>query len=124
MWPAVLYKIKSFMSMVILRLFYNIFRLRQPSIIPTGLLQLVQRRMVLVVNFFESYKSFSFCFVAAILDIDLVHDVEAILSANSIWKSFLKYEYCRRNCKLQFHGHHSYFRKDFHMLLAVKEGEI
>ena len=27
---------------------------------------------------------------------------------------------------LQFHGHHSYFRKDFHMLLAVTvmEGEI
>ena len=25
---------------------------------------------------------------------------------------------------LQFHGHHSYFRKDYHMLLAVKEDEI
>ena len=28
------------------------------------------------------------------------------------------------NCKLQFPGHHSYFRKDFQMLLAVNEGEI
>ena len=25
---------------------------------------------------------------------------------------------------LQFHGHHSYFRKDFQMLLAHKKGEI
>ena len=24
--------------------------------------------------------------------------------------------------KLQFHGHHSYFRKDFQMLLTLKEG--
>ena len=28
------------------------------------------------------------------------------------------------NCSLQFHGHHSYSRIDFQMLLAVKEGEI
>ena len=26
--------------------------------------------------------------------------------------------------KLQFHEHHSNFRKDFHMLSALKEGEI
>ena len=25
---------------------------------------------------------------------------------------------------LQFHRHHSYFRKDFQILFAVKEGEI
>ena len=25
---------------------------------------------------------------------------------------------------LQFHGHHSYFRKDFQMMLAHKKGEI
>ena len=25
---------------------------------------------------------------------------------------------------MQFHGHHSYFRSDIQMLLAVKEGEI
>ena len=25
-------------------------------------------------------------------------------------------------CKLQFHGHHSYFRNDFQMLLTLKEG--
>ena len=28
------------------------------------------------------------------------------------------------NCKLQFHGHHSYFRKDFQMLLTLKEGHM
>ena len=27
-------------------------------------------------------------------------------------------------CNLQFHRHHSYFRKDFQMLLAHKKGEI
>ena len=42
----------------------------------------------------------------------------AMLIANSICKSFLKYE------TFTFHEHHSYFRKDFQMLLAVKEGEI
>ena len=26
--------------------------------------------------------------------------------------------------EVQFHRHHSYFRKDFQVLLAVKEGEI
>ena len=46
-----------------------------------------------------------FCFVAAICD--LVHAVEATYVL-----------------ELQFHGHHSYFRKDFQMLLAHKEGEI
>ena len=33
-----------------------------------------------------------------------------ILTANSMWKSFLKYE---------FHRHPSYFRKDFQMLLGA-----
>ena len=36
----------------------------------------VQRRMVLVVNFFVFLKSFCFCIVAAICD--LVHDMDAI----------------------------------------------
>ena len=44
-----------------------------------------------------------------------------ILTAKTNLKSFLKYERCLRNCNLQFHRHHSYFRKD---LLAAKEGEI
>ena len=48
--------------------------------------------------------------------------ISPFLCANSIWKSFLKYEWCPWNCKLQFHGHHSYFRKDFQMLLTLKEG--
>ena len=25
---------------------------------------------------------------------------------------------------MQFHGHHSYFRKDFQMLVGAKEGEL
>ena len=28
------------------------------------------------------------------------------------------------NCKLQFHGHHSYFRNDFQMLIAVNIGYV
>ena len=47
-----------------------------------------------------------------------------MVNANSIWKLFLKYERCPYNCKLQFHVHHIYFRKDLQMLLAAKEGEI
>ena len=27
-------------------------------------------------------------------------------------------------CSLQFHGHHSYFRKDFQIVLSVKGGEV
>ena len=49
-------------------------------------------------------------------------DISPFLCANMIWKSFLKYEWCQWNCKLQFHGHHSYFRKAFQMLLTLKEG--
>ena len=59
-------------------------------------------RMVLVVNIFLSFRHFFSCFLVAIFD--LVHDVEATT--------------------VQFHGHHSHFRKYFQMLLAVKEGEI
>ena len=40
-----------------------------------------------------------------------MHDVEAIYDLHLY-------------CKLQFHVHNSYFRRDFQMLLAVKEGEI
>ena len=36
----------------------------------------------------------------------------------------VKLQYADIAEKLQFHGHNSYFRKDFHLLLAVKEGEI
>ena len=50
-----------------------------------------------------------------------MHDVDAIpsLTANSIWKSFLKYEL---QIELQFPGHPSYFRKYLKMLLAVNIG--
>ena len=59
-----------------------------------------------MVNFFVFLKQiFFFCFVVAIFD--NVHNVQLEIIS-----------------KLQFHGHHSYFRKDFQMLLAVKKGEI
>ena len=46
------------------------------------------------------------------------------LFASIIWKSFLKYERCLWNCKLQFHGHHFYFRTDFQKSLAINIGHI
>ena len=49
-----------------------------------------------------NFRKFYFCFHVAICD--LVHDVESI--------------------HLQFHSHHSYFRKDFQMLLAVMGVEV
>ena len=66
--------------------------------------------------FFFSIFFFFFFFCFAIAMFDLVQDVEAIfpsLTANSIWK-----------CNLQFHGHHSYLRKDFQMLLTVNIGHV
>ena len=36
----------------------------------------------------------------------------------------MKGKSCPGNYKLQFPGHHSHFRKDFQMLLAVKETPI
>ena len=52
----------------------------------------VQRRMVLVVIIFQILEMIIFCFVVALFF--LVHDVGTIfhLPANSIWKSFMKYE--------------------------------
>ena len=48
------------------------------------------------------------CFVVAILF--LVHDVEAIFHLPKL--------------QFAFHGHHSYFRKYFEMLLAVNIGHL
>ena len=56
-------------------------------------------------NFFRIFEIF--CFVVSICD--LVHAVKAMYGLP---------------CNLQFHGHHSNFRKDFQMLLAHKKGEI
>ena len=86
----------------------------------------VQHRMVLVDNFFRIFQIIIFCFVADMCD--LVHDVEAIhwlcyllpASGNVFWNMSDAYE----TAILQFHGHHSYFRKHFQMLVAAKEGEI
>ena len=47
-----------------------------------------------------------------------------MLTATSIWNSLWNYERCSCNCKLQFPGKNSFFRKDFQMLFTVNEGEI
>ena len=59
-----------------------------------------------------------FCIFVAMSD--LVHDVQTVvhLTANSIWKSSLKYESCQANCKLQFPVHHLYFKIDFQIVLS------
>ena len=44
---------------------------------------------------------------------------EIVLAGRAIHQNMIAW---MRN--LQFHVHHSYFRKDFHMLYAVMEGEI
>ena len=56
--------------------------------------------MISVDNFFVFFEMINFCCDVAICD--LVHDVEAIFHL--------------------FHGHHSYFRKEFQMVLTLKEG--
>ena len=48
----------------------------------------------------------------------------ALSNASCIWNSRLKYECSLGSCKLQFHGHHTYFRKDIQMLLTLKEGHM
>ena len=56
--------------------------------------------------FFHVFESIIVCFVLAISD--MVHDVDSIFPLPGFTDN-----------KLQFHSHHSYFRKDFQMLLAV-----
>ena len=58
-----------------------------------------------MVNFFDFFLIKFFCFVVAIFD--LVHDVELYMACVNIAVSQA-----------------SYFRKDFQMLLAAKEGGI
>ena len=48
-----------------------------------------------------------------------MHDVETIFHLSYVLTASGNL-FC--NMKLQFHGHHSYFRKDFQMLLKLKEG--
>ena len=43
------------------------------------------------------------------------------LIANSIWKSFLKYEIFDGNSNLQFPGHQLYFRKHFQLQLILNK---
>ena len=61
---------------------------------------------------FRSFEIKLFCFVVAVSD--LVHDGEAIHCL-----SLLLTTSGNLFCNLQFHRHHSYFRKDFQMLIAV-----
>ena len=49
------------------------------SVVDLDVLGLGELPLVLVVNFFQFYKKFFFCFVGAIFD--LVHNVEAIYMA-------------------------------------------
>ena len=69
-----------------------------------------QRRMVLVVNFFEFLNFFFFA-------CDLVQYMQAIFH-------FPYVQTASGNLKLQFHGYHLYFRKDFQMLLAFNLGLV
>ena len=76
-------------------------------------------QLSLVVNFFCFCQIEFVCSNVAMWD--LVHDVEMtfylLYTANSIWKSFRKYN-------LQFTGFHSYFRNDFQILLTVNRGHV
>ena len=71
----------------------------------------VQSRMISVNNFFVFLRLFFFFCVDAICD--LVHNMETIFHLSYVLTA---------SGNLQFHGHHSYFRKDFQMLLTLKEG--
>ena len=73
-----------------------------------------------MVIFFRIFEIIIFCFVVAIYD--LVHDVETIFHLSYVLT--VSDLFCNMNDareKLQFHEHHSYFRKDFQMLLTLKE---
>ena len=62
---------------------------------------------------------------------DVMHDVDVetifhlkLLTHTNNSKSFLKPQVCAENYKLQFPGHHSYFRKDFQMLLVTVDLKV
>ena len=52
----------------------------------------VQRRMISVDNFFVFLRLLFFCFVVAIPSARCGNYISPLLCANSIWKSFLKFE--------------------------------
>ena len=82
----------------------------------------VQCRLVLVDNFLANFSNYYFLLLCWYMwpSARCGDYILPSLAATSIWKSFLKYEWCPWNCNLQFHGHHSYFRKDLQMLVAVR----
>ena len=86
----------------------------------------VQRRMISMDIFFSYFWDYYFLLFCCYMwpSARCGNYISPFLFATSIWKSFLKYEWCPWNCKLQFHGHHSYFRKDLQMLLTLKEGHM
>ena len=54
-----------------------------------------------------------------------MHDVVAILHLSYVLTAFEFIQISKTifdNSKLKFHGHYSYFRKDFQMLITLKEG--
>ena len=50
------------------------------------------------------------------------HDARS--KSNMPHQLFQSWGHNNYQCKLQFHVHHSYFRKDFQMLLAVNTGHV
>ena len=69
---------------------------------------------------FEKMLFFLF-FFSDVAKFDPVYDVEAIFPF--LYKP-LKASGNLFCCKLQFHGHHSYIRKDYQMLLAANIGRF
>ena len=64
-------------------------------------------------------------FFSVVTIFDLMHDMETIpasLNANSICKSSMNDP--DETAKCSFPGHHSYFRKNFLLLLAVNIGHV
>ena len=78
-------------------------------------------------QYFRIFEIIICCFVVAICN--LMHDVETIFHLPCVLEIFseirlmpVKLQIASLN--LQFQGHHSYFRKDFQMLLALKECQL
>ena len=110
-------------------IFYHSHAFHSAAFLPLLMVQSshgVQRRMISVDNFFRIFEIIIFLLCCCYMwpSARCGNYISPFLCVNSIKKSFLKYEWCPWNCKLQFHGHHSYFRKDFQMLLTLKEGHM
>ena len=74
--------------------------------------------MISVVNFYRIFNIIMFCFVVAICD--LVHDVETIFHLSNVLTA--SGNLFGNTSDARETANHSYFRKDFQMLLTLKEG--